>query len=470
MNIELHILQNFAPSNLNRDDTGSPKSCRFGDYERARVSSQALKRAARNYVRDRGLLTQDELSQRSRKFKAQLTTRLETAGFTAELCPYIAHLAVRSLKVKVSKDNLTAYLLFLSQSEEDKIIQLCIDHMETLKAYAEAHVAAEKKAKPKSKPKPAEGNATVPETAEAKLSAEEIGTAEDAKAEEEEEDKEIRLPKELKSKVDALQKEFQNALDLKHAADIAMFGRMLADLPEKNRIAASQVAHAISTHEVSEAEFDYFTAVEDLAKFGEQGAGQIGEVEFNSACYYRYANISKAQLWEKNLDKNTGLAKRTLAAFLRAFVCAVPSGKQNSFASPTPPSLVLVVLRDGDLCSLANAFERPISRTERDEHGVVGSSIRRLLNRLYGLEEMYGEFNGAQRVLVSTDAKEHLATYSQLADLEHLKDKLAWREVEATDDGGNQREAIVYSVPQLIQQVVDEVFPDEPEPQEEGAV
>jgi CRISPR system Cascade subunit CasC len=448
MNIELHILQNFAPSNLNRDDTGSPKSCRFGDYERARVSSQSLKRATRDYVRERGLLSEEELSHRSRKFKAQLIDRLRQADFDKDLCPYVAHLAVQSLKVKVSNDDLTAYLLFLSQSEEDRIVQICIDHMETLEAYAKAaeRLAAEKKAKAKSKSKSPEDDAVA---------------AENADAEEEAEEKKIKLPKELKEKVGAVQKEFQKALDLKQAADIAMFGRMLADFAEKNRIAASQVAHAISTHEVSEAEFDYFTAVEEFAKFGEPGAAQIGEVEFNSACYYRYANISKTQLWEKNLNKNTALAKRALEAFLRAFVCAVPSGKQNSFASPTPPSLVLIVLRDGDLCSLANAFERPVSRRERDEQGIVGSSIRRLLDRLYRLEKMYGEFNGARRIFISTDAEEHLEICGQLAGLEHLKDKFALREVESLDNGHKRQEAVVYSLPQLIQRVIAEVFPDE---------
>ena len=45
--IELHILQNFAPSNLNRDDTGAPKDCEFGGYRRARISSQCFKRAIR---------------------------------------------------------------------------------------------------------------------------------------------------------------------------------------------------------------------------------------------------------------------------------------------------------------------------------------------------------------------------------------------------------------------------------------
>ena len=48
MIIELHILQNFAPSNLNRDDTNSPKECDFGGYRRARISSQCIKKAIRD--------------------------------------------------------------------------------------------------------------------------------------------------------------------------------------------------------------------------------------------------------------------------------------------------------------------------------------------------------------------------------------------------------------------------------------
>jgi CRISPR system Cascade subunit CasC len=53
---------------------------------------------------------------------------------------------------------------------------------------------------------------------------------------------------------------------------------------------SSQVAHAISTHKVG-MEFDYFTAVDDLLEQGEVGAGMLGTVEFNSACFYRYLNV-----------------------------------------------------------------------------------------------------------------------------------------------------------------------------------
>jgi CRISPR system Cascade subunit CasC len=45
--LELHILQSFPVSCLNRDDVGAPKSALFGGVQRARVSSQSWKRAIR---------------------------------------------------------------------------------------------------------------------------------------------------------------------------------------------------------------------------------------------------------------------------------------------------------------------------------------------------------------------------------------------------------------------------------------
>ena len=44
---EFHMLKNYPPTNLNRDDTGAPKTCMFGNVTRGRVSSQCLKRAWR---------------------------------------------------------------------------------------------------------------------------------------------------------------------------------------------------------------------------------------------------------------------------------------------------------------------------------------------------------------------------------------------------------------------------------------
>jgi len=47
MLIDIHMIQNHSPANLNRDDLGAPKTCIFGGVTRARLSSQCLKRSIR---------------------------------------------------------------------------------------------------------------------------------------------------------------------------------------------------------------------------------------------------------------------------------------------------------------------------------------------------------------------------------------------------------------------------------------
>ena len=147
--------------------------------------------------------------------------------------------------------------------------------------------------------------------------------------------------------------------------DVALFGRMLADMPEKNQNAACQVAHAISTHSV-EREFDFYTAVDDLKPEDTAGADMMGTVEFNSACFYRYAVVD----WEKlveNLQNDTELAAKGLRAFLEGFVVAEPTGKQNTFAAHNPPEFVAVsVRRNTAPRNLANAFETAV-RVRKDE-------------------------------------------------------------------------------------------------------
>jgi len=108
-------------------------------------------------------------------------------------------------------------------------------------------------------------------------------------------------PKEVKERIDSI---FNGG----KAVDVALFGRMLADMPEKNQSAACQVAHAISTHSV-EREFDFYTAVDDLKPEDTAGADMMGTVEFNSACFYRYAVVDWQKLVE-NLQGDIGLAAK----------------------------------------------------------------------------------------------------------------------------------------------------------------
>jgi CRISPR system Cascade subunit CasC len=114
------------------------------------------------------------------------------------------------------------------------------------------------------------------------------------------------------------------------AVDIAMFGRMLADDADFNRDAAVQVGHAITTH-AAQAEEDWFSAVDDLNKVEDTGAGHLGETAFGSGIYYLYVCMN-CDLLIENLAGDRGLAVKGAEALVRGLSQVTPRGKQNSFA------------------------------------------------------------------------------------------------------------------------------------------
>ena len=332
MIVELHILQNFAPSNLNRDDTNSPKECDFGGYRRARISSQCIKRSIREYIRINNLLPPEVLAKRTKLLVDNITERLVTKGKGKEQARNAAVTAISNMGLSL-KDDKTQYLVFLGEMEFEKLTSLILEHWAALT---------------------------------------------------EEKDSKGKKEKETSG----LGKELLKVFDGGKAADLALFGRMLADLPDKNRDAACQVAHAISTSKVG-VEFDFYTAMDDLKKPEEEaGAGMMGTVEYNSACFYRYANIDCNQL-QINLGGDKALAQKTIEAFIRASVNAIPTGKQNSFAAQNPPSFVFAVVRDSGVWSLANAFTKPVWVGENGD--LVEKSIEKLVEYWGKLSKVYGD-------------------------------------------------------------------------------
>lgn len=169
-------------------------------------------------------------------------------------------------------------------------------------------------------------------------------------------------------------KKAKQALKESPGIDIALFGRMVADEPSLNTDACAQVAHSISTHKVSR-EYDYFTAVDDLSPEDNAGAGHIGTVEFNSATLYRYATVAVHEL-HRHLEEETAEAVKT---FLNAFVCSMPTGKQNTFANRTLPDAVLVTLRKDQPINLVGAFERPVQSGKNNDEGYVEASAKALV-------------------------------------------------------------------------------------------
>jgi CRISPR system Cascade subunit CasC len=381
MRIETHILQNFAPSNLNRDDTGSPKDAEFGGYRRARISSQCIKRAVRRFFQDHDLIPTANRATRTKRLLEYVAARLDKPGRDKARIERAVTTALAAGGLKLDDKNLTQYLLFLGEGEITRFAALVDQHFDALAKELEAAPADAGKKKNAKKDK-----------AEAKNAA----------------------PVEVQKAVPAL-------LDGGKAADLALFGRMLADLPDKNVEAACQIAHAISTNKIHSMEMDYYTAVDDINN-DNPGADMIGTVEFNSACFYRYASLDVAELIggfrdEKKtrpfgLQGDAELARTTTTAFLKAFVHAIPTGKQNSFAAHNKPSLVFTVVRDGPPVSLANAFVNPI--TPRNGDSLVEKSIEALDDYYGRLLGMYGDGGLKKSAICQMDG----------VPLKHLKDNV----------------------------------------------
>ncbi|TDQ53221.1 type I-E CRISPR-associated protein Cas7/Cse4/CasC [Actinorugispora endophytica] len=385
--LDLHVLQTVPPSNLNRDDTGAPKTAVYGGVRRARVSSQAWKRATR--LAFDTLLDPAELGTRTKRVAELLAGRIRRIDDSIEereaweLAAETVQAATGSKieppkrKVEAARKNggdapapESAYLMFLSARQLDGLAALAVEGRADIKAFLK--------------------------------------------------DKDTK-------------KRAKETADTRHSVDIALFGRMVADGADINVDAAAQVAHAISVHAV-ENESDYYTAVDDHNTDAEPGAGMIGTVEFNSATLYRYAALD-VDLLRRNLGEGlredepvTEPLRRAVEAFVRGFVESLPSGKLNTFGNNTLPDAVIVKLRSSRPVSFVGAFEEPVKAASIEdypqEEASSGGHLREASERLAAyvpdIERAYGVDDAdtwVLRVGESTRKLSALGTEASLPDL-----------------------------------------------------
>ncbi len=363
MLIEVHLLQNHAPSNLNRDDTGSPKEAVFGGYKRARISSQCLKRSIR-----RSEIFQEELAghlaQRTRSLPELVKKKLLDAGLSEEMAVIGAKKATgfgtndgSERPPNKSGHFRTAQTMFLTDADID--------------AVADVIASAARKAK-------------------------------DAKAFE-------------KVAAKELQKQAEDQGCRPVSVDIALFGRMVTSEAFVDVEASSQFAHAISTHKVDH-ESDYYTAVDDLVRSDDDeaggGADMIGDIEYNSACYYKYFNVHvdglvdnlTGRTFNQDVDgdkekKARETAGKAMRALIETGCRATPTGKQNSFAAHQPPSLIWIEIREKNApVSYANAFCVPVN--PKTKEGIEVGSANALARECETLTRMYG-LEARKRLLLS---------------------------------------------------------------------
>lgn len=317
--LDIHAIQTVPPSCVNRDDTGSPKTAQYGGVTRARVSSQCWKKAMRDYFSDKGTnlgirtkyIRQYIAKKIIEKYHLSEEEALEKAG------EILTFAGIKTEKEKDTKEWQSEVLFFMSEAQADRFADLAI-----------------------------------------------LGEIDGEKIDKNKFKKQENYKKKIKQK-------FGKEINLNQTIDIALFGRMLASNPVLNEDASSQVAHAISTHAVS-TEYDYFTAMDDLAPENNAGAGMLGTIEYNSSTLYRYANIAVHELIRQLQDKEAAIA--AIQLFVEAFMKSMPTGKVNTFANQTLPSLVVVTLRSDRPVSLVTAFEEPV----KSQGGYIKKSIEKI--------------------------------------------------------------------------------------------
>ena len=358
--LEVHVIQNLPPSNVNRDDTGAPKAAIYGGVNRLRVSSQAWKRAARE-------------------------------SFGADIDE-----AQRSTRTKRIVRLLAGRIQARREMDEDRAGQLAVDAL-TAAGVKVTPLKGKQEAKPSIADAEADALFFISNQQLENLAELAVASGDDA--------------------ID--KKAAKAAIDKDHGVEIALFGRMVASTPDLNVDAAVQVAHAISTHAIGP-QGDFYTAVDDAkGRDEDSGAGMMGTIEFASATLYRYAAVG-LELLAENLG-DVPLTGEAAAAFVKGFALSLPSGKKNSFAADTLPSAIVITLRDTRPLSLVGAFERPVRATN---DGFVAASVDRMAQHAAQVQESFGLEPVRQWVVGSADLQEALAGFGDLRPLPVVLDEV----------------------------------------------
>ncbi|SOC11101.1 type I-E CRISPR-associated protein Cas7/Cse4/CasC [Rhodobacter maris] len=339
--VQFHLLTSYGPSNPNRDDQGRPKQAMVGGVPRLRLSSQSLKRALR-----------------------------ESSFFALDLKGHMGE------RTKLLHGELFTYLT--GKGASDKAAQEAADKVAAIFGKLE-------------KTKKKDGTEETKGTTLAFISPVERKLAEELA-------EKIVAGEALPAEKD-LKKEVLRRAD--GAIDIAMFGRMLADDPDFNRDAAVQVGHAITTH-AAHAEEDWYSAVDDLNKAEDTGAGHLGETAFGSGIYYLYVCIN-CDLLIENLAGDRDLAVKGAEALTRALAQATPRGKQNSFAHH--PMAFHIRAERGSRAprDLSGAFFTPVDRKlkELGANDLQSASVKALESTAANIDACY--FDGQPEDFRSLD-------------------------------------------------------------------
>lgn len=365
MFVEIHALQSLPPSNPNRGEDGDIKTATYGGVLRSRLSSQAQKRAAREWYKSSDKFHRDHLCKRSRRWGDVLAQHLD--AFPDAICPNVAALLLALFNAKPDNVLKNAYeqknIMFLSLHEIKTIAMIAAKYVDVLTEWSseldEYRTAVENKKK-----------------YTAKLTN------------------------------SALTKELQNISKKATPGEVALFGRMMSTLTESSVDGCVQVAHALSVNPIPNrrsygtgkntkwlsGEIDYFVAMDEIDNSdndadSDDGASMLGYTSTHAPVHYRYANVNIADMVK--LVGDVELSADFTMAFVEGFIRSLPQGHSRQFAHQTLPEYVFICLRKDCPYSLISAFELPVESPE-PEMPLSQVAMLRLLERMESMNNTYG--------------------------------------------------------------------------------
>lgn len=130
--LDMHVIQTVPPSNINRDDTGSPKTAQYGGSTRSRVSSQSWKKAMRDYFNEAGDIK--NVGIRSLKIPGYISNLIMEIDENIEEkeALELANKVLNDAGIKTKKDKNTeeyknTALLFIGANQAEALAKAAID-------------------------------------------------------------------------------------------------------------------------------------------------------------------------------------------------------------------------------------------------------------------------------------------------------------------------------------------------------
>ncbi|CUI16743.1 hypothetical protein PNK_1126 [Candidatus Protochlamydia naegleriophila] len=376
--LQIHYLSSYPGTLLNRDEAGFAKRIVFGGVSRTRISSQCLKRHWRTHegeysLKDIGI----PMSTRSRQIFEKFIVEPLLLEFSPE-------------KVRLITEALMSAVLGKSEKKSEKPKKNEDERNSQNELECKAVVVLGK----------------VEIDYLLNLTRTLCNTLDNPKKSK---DVENAIPKELKNNLKALGKAAAGL-------DGVLFGRMVTSDLLARVDAAIHVAHAFTVHGEA-SENDYFSVVDDLVQLG---SGHINNTELTTGLYYGYVVIDIPLLFSNLEGYSFDVVAKVIENLIHLIARVSPGAKLGSTAPYAYAHLLMAEMGNGQPCTFANAFLKPV----KDQPDLLNNTYNALTRHIKELDAMYATQN--RRGVACMGEMAQVDALANLQEFQGIKELTTW--------------------------------------------